>query len=61
MRAEVTWLRKTPIMGNNLYEAVHKQQKHNTERQHVAAYADTYVPGPPYCTHGLRVPASGVP
>ena len=27
---------------------------------HVAAYADTYVPGPPYCTYGLRVPASCV-
>ena len=25
---------------------------------HVAARADTYVPGPPYCTYGLRVPAS---
>lgn len=37
MRAEVTWLRKTPIMGNNLYEAVHKQQKQNTERQHVVS------------------------
>jgi len=37
LRSEVTWLRKTPIMGNNLYEAVHKQQKQNTERQHVVA------------------------
>ena len=26
----------------------------------VRAYADTYVPGPPYCTYGLRVPASCV-
>ena len=26
----------------------------------VAAYADTYVPEPPYCTYGLRVPASCV-
>ena len=26
----------------------------------VMAYADTYVPGPPYCTYGLRVPASCV-
>ena len=25
------------------------------------AYADAYVPGPPYCTYGLRVPASCVP
>ena len=25
---------------------------------HVHACADTYVPGPPYCTCGLRVPAS---
>lgn len=37
LRQEVTWLRKTPIMGNNLYEAVHKQQKENTERQHVVS------------------------
>ena len=27
----------------------------------VAAYADTYVPEAPYCTYGLRVPASCVP
>ena len=27
---------------------------------HVAAYADTYVPGPLYCTYGLRVAASCV-
>eukprot|EP00964_Phaeocystis_antarctica_P040468 scaffold23130_cov63-Phaeocystis_antarctica.AAC.2 len=26
----------------------------------VPFYADTYVPGPPYCTYGLRVPASCV-
>jgi len=37
MRTEVTWLRKTPIMGNNLYEAVHKPQKQNTERQHLVS------------------------
>jgi len=37
LRDEVTWLRKTPILGNNLYEAVHKQQKENTERQHVVS------------------------
>ena len=35
MRNEVTWLRKTPILGNNLYDAVHKQQKAPIERQHV--------------------------
>ena len=28
---------------------------------HVHARADTCVPGPPYCTCGLRVPASCVP
>jgi len=26
----------------------------------VSSYAHTYVPGPPYCTYGLRVPASCV-
>ena len=26
----------------------------------VPFYAYTYVPGPPYCTYGLRVPASCV-
>jgi hypothetical protein len=35
MRSEVTWLRKTPLMGNNLYDAVHKCQKNPIERQHV--------------------------
>ena len=35
MRSEVTWLRKTPLMGNNLYDAVHKYQKSPIERQHV--------------------------
>ena len=29
LRSEVTWLRKTPIMGNNLYDSIHKQQKQN--------------------------------
>ena len=37
LRSEVTWLRKTPIMGNNLYDSIHKQQKQNAERQHVVA------------------------
>jgi len=35
MRQEVTWLLKTPILGNNLYDAVHKHQKVNMENQHV--------------------------
>ncbi len=26
----------------------------------VRAYADPYVPEPPYCTHGIRLPASCV-
>jgi len=33
--SEVTWLRKTPLLGNNLYDAVHKYQKNPIERQHV--------------------------
>lgn len=24
---QVTWLRKTPLMGNNLYDAIHKHKK----------------------------------
>ena len=35
LRQEVTWLRKTPLLGNNLYDAVHKYQKNPIERQHV--------------------------
>ena len=31
-----------------------------TEAPGVHACADTYVPGPPYCTYGLHVPASWV-
>ena len=30
------------------------------EAAHVVLCADTYAPGPPYCTYGLRVPASCV-
>eukprot|EP00964_Phaeocystis_antarctica_P043923 scaffold25197_cov30-Phaeocystis_antarctica.AAC.1 len=33
-------------VGECLFDALH--------------YADPYVPEPPYCTYGLRVPASGV-
>jgi len=32
----VTWLRKTPLLGNNLYEAVNKFPKEHIETQHVA-------------------------
>ena len=35
LRKDVTWLRKTPLMGNNLYDSVHKHQKTNNETQHV--------------------------
>ena len=35
MRKEVTFLRKTPLLSNNLYDAVHKHQKAPIERQHV--------------------------
>ena len=32
MRQGVTWLRKTPLMGNNLYDSVHKPNKEPIER-----------------------------
>jgi len=35
MRQEVTWLRKTPLMGNNLYDAIHKHKKEQVETKHV--------------------------
>lgn len=35
MRSEVTWLRKTPLMGNNLYDAIHKHKKEQVETKHV--------------------------
>ena len=35
LRKEVTWLRKTPLMGNNLYDAVHKHERENRENKHV--------------------------
>jgi len=35
MRKEVTWLRKTPLMGNNLYDAIHKHKKDQMETKHV--------------------------
>ena len=49
LRSEVTWLRKTPIMGNNLYDSIHKQQKQN-------AYANrppAPYPPPPSLTTSL--------
>jgi len=36
LRENVTWLRKTPLMGNNLYEAVNNHAKERIETQHVA-------------------------
>lgn len=35
LRQEVTFLRKTPLLGNNLYDAIHKHSKAPIERQHV--------------------------
>mmetsp|Transcript_11439 Transcript_11439/g.30298 ORF Transcript_11439/g.30298 Transcript_11439/m.30298 type:complete len:329 (-) Transcript_11439:408-1394(-) len=35
MRQEVTWLRKTPLLGNNLYDAIHKHKKEQVETKHV--------------------------
>jgi len=32
MRNKITWLRKTQLMGNNLYEATHKHPKEHVER-----------------------------
>jgi len=35
IREGVTWLRKTPILGNNLYESIHKHPKEQVETRHV--------------------------
>ena len=40
LRQEVTWLRKTPLLGNNLYDAVHKYQKNPIEAARPSSAAD---------------------
>ena len=49
-----------PLIDANMRELAATGFMSNRGRQNVASCVDTYVPGPPYCTYGLRAPASCV-